>query len=65
VDAIASLLDRVPLATIVSIAGIIGAIIALANGSIDFQAFLVSIGAVTGGAGVLGVARNQAGRGVK
>ena len=60
-----SFLDNIPLATIVALAGIVGAIIALINGSIDFQEFMVSIGAVSGGAGVLGVARAQSGRGVR
>ncbi len=60
-----SILDRIPLATVVALAGIVGAIIALANGSIDFEQFMVSIGAVTGGAGVLGHARNGAGRGTR
>jgi len=60
-----SFLDDIPLATIISIAGIIGAIIALVNKSIDFETFMISIGAVTAGGGVVGVARAQSGKGVK
>ena len=60
-----SFLDNLPIATIVTLAGIVGAIIALINGSIDFQEFMVSIGALAGGAGVLGVARAQSGRGLR
>lgn len=58
------MLNNIPVATLVSIAAIIGGIIALANGSIDFEGFLVGIGATTAGAGVLGHARNGAGHGV-
>lgn len=59
-----SFLDNIPLATLVSIAGIIGAIIALANGSIDFDTFSKSIGAIVGGSGLLGLARAASGKGV-
>lgn len=58
-------LDNLPVATLVTIAGIIGALIALANGSIDFQAFLIGIGALSGGAGALGYARATSGKGVR
>ncbi len=60
-----SFLDQVPLATIIAVAGIIGAIIALINNSIDFEQFMISIGALSGGAGVVGVARAQSGKGVR
>ncbi len=60
-----SFLDNLPLATIIAVAGIIGAIIALINNSITFEQFMVSIGAVSGGAGVVGVARAQSGKGVR
>lgn len=60
-----SILDNLPIATLAFIVGAIGAIIALANGSIDFQAFLVGIGALGGGTGALGYARAQSGKGVK
>ncbi len=60
-----SFLDNVPLATIITIAGIIGAVIALINNSITFEQFMLSIGAVTAGSGVVGVARAQSGKGIR
>ncbi len=60
-----SFLDQLPLATIIAVAGIVGGIIALANHSITFEQFMISIGALSGGAGVVGVARAQSGKGVK
>lgn len=58
-------LDNLPIATLVTLAGIVGAIIALINNSIDFDQFMVSIGALAGGAGVLGYARAQSGKGTR
>lgn len=60
-----SFLDNLPMASIITIAGIIGAIVALVNNSIDFETFMISIGAVTAGSGVVGVARAQSGKGVR
>jgi hypothetical protein len=60
-----SVLDDLPVATLTSLALIIGALIALINGSIDFQEFAVSLGAGVGGLGVLGVARSQSGKGIR
>lgn len=59
------MLDNLPLATIITLVGIAGAIYALIAGSIDFQQFMVSIGAVSGGAGVVGIARAQSGKGIR
>lgn len=59
------MLDNIPLASVIAIAAIVGGIIALIDGSIDFEQFLVGIGATTAGAGVLGEARNRAGKGVR
>jgi hypothetical protein len=58
-------LDNIALASLVTVAGIVGGVIALAQGSIDFEQFLIGIGALSGGAGVLGHARTQAGKGLK
>lgn len=59
------ILDDIPLATIQTVTGFGLAILAYLNGDLTiFQAF-VAVGANTAGAGVVGVARNQAGRGVK
>ena len=60
-----SVLDQLPVATLISIAAIIGGIIALVNNSITFEQFMLAIGATVGGSGVLGVARAQSGKGVK
>ena len=60
-----SFLDDVPMATIQALAGIVLAVIAYVSNDISiFQAF-VAVGANTAGAGAIGVARNQAGRGIK
>ncbi len=59
------MLDDLPIATLIAIAAIVGGIIALAGGDITFEQFLVGIGATTAGAGVLGEARNRAGKGVR
>lgn len=60
-----SFLDNVPVATLLVIAGAIGAIIALANHSITYEEFMVSIGALSGGSGLLGIARAQSGKGIR
>ncbi len=60
-----SFLDNLPLATIITVVGLVGAVIALINKSIDFEQFMISIGAVSTGAGVVGVARAQSGKGVR
>lgn len=59
------MLDDLPLATLIAVAAIVGGIIALIGGDITFEQFLVGIGATTAGAGVLGEARNRAGKGVR
>lgn len=60
-----SLLDDLPFATLQAIAGIVLAIIAYLNGDLGiFEAF-VAVGANTAGAGVVGVARSQAGKGIR
>ena len=46
------------LTTIMTLLLAIGAIIALAQGSIDFTQFAISLGAGSGGLGALGVARS-------
>jgi len=60
-----SFLDDIPVATLQTIAGIILAIIAYVSNDLSiFQAF-AAVGINTAGAGAIGVARNQAGRGVR
>ncbi len=60
-----SFLDQLPLATIITVVGLVGAVIALINNSVTFEQFMVSIGALSGGAGVVGIARAQSGKGVR
>lgn len=56
-------LDHLPVATLAFLVGAVGSVIALANGSIDYQQFLVGLGVLGGGVGVLGYARAQSGKG--
>jgi hypothetical protein len=58
-------LDEIPVATLQTVAGIVLAVIAYISKDLSiFQAF-AAVGINTAGAGVVGVARNGAGRGVK
>lgn len=58
-------LDDMPMATLQALAGIVLAIIAYISKDLTiFQAF-AAVGINTAGAGAIGVARNQAGRGVR
>jgi hypothetical protein len=57
------ILDKARVATLITIGAIVGGLVALFAGGIDYQEFLVGIGATAAGAGVLGHARNQAGHG--
>jgi hypothetical protein len=58
-------LDDIPVATLQTLAGIVLAIIAYISKDLTiFQAF-AAVGINTAGAGVVGVARNGSGRGVK
>jgi hypothetical protein len=60
-----NLLDNLPLASLLTVAAIVGGVIALIQGEVSFEEFLISLGAFTGGAGLLGVARAQSGKGVR
>lgn len=60
-----SFLDHVPLASIQAVAGYVIVLIAYLNGDLGVEAALLALGANTAGAGVLGHARNGAGRGVR
>jgi hypothetical protein len=62
-DKIITLLDRVRLASVITVLAIIGGLIALAQGQIDYVEFAATVAAVSGGAGLLGAARNGAGHG--
>lgn len=59
-DGLFDLIDDIPVPTIMAVGAAIGAIIALANGSIDFEQFLLGIGVAGGGSGALAFGRAQA-----
>jgi hypothetical protein len=59
------LLNKLPLASVLAVLAAVGGVIALASGSISYDEFLIGLGVTTGGAGVLGEARNRAGHGVR
>lgn len=60
-----NVLDKLPLATIIALVSIVIVVIAYLNDDLSIQDALVSLGALTGGAGVLGIARAQSGKGVR
>jgi hypothetical protein len=60
-----SFLDDLPMATVLALAGVIVTIIAYVSNDISFETAMVSLGAELGGAGVIGHARNGAGRGMR
>lgn len=59
------LLDKVPVATLSYIGGIVIAVIAYINNDLTAFEALAAAGVVGFGAGKVGEARNQAGRGLK
>ena len=59
------ILDDLPLASIVFIAGVVLTVIAYISNDVSYQDALVSLGVLGGGTGALGYVRNQSGRGVK
>lgn len=59
------MLDDLPIATLISIASIILAVIAYVSGDLSIEEAFLAVGAATGGSGVLGVARAQSGKGVR
>lgn len=60
-----SFLDDIPLATFQAVAGFVLAIVAYVNGDLSVLQAFAAVGANTAGAGVLGHARNGAGRGTR
>lgn len=60
-----SILDNLPVASIVFVVGTILAVIAYLTGDLSIEEAFEAIGYAGVGAGVVGVARNGAGRGVK
>ena len=60
-----SILDRIPLASLVAVASIVIVVIAYITDELNVQDALVALGAVLGGTGVVGIARAQSGKGVR
>jgi len=58
-------LDDLPMATLVSIAAIVIVVIGYIDNDLTVEEALLAVGAATGGAGVLGHARNGANRGMR
>lgn len=63
-NSVAELLNKVPLASVLTVLTAAGALYALVVGQIDFVEFAAVVGGVSAGTGVLGMARNGAGHGV-
>ena len=59
------MLDDIPMATILAIASVVIVIVAYVSNDLNVDEALLALGAALGGAGVLGHARNGAGRGVR
>lgn len=58
-------IDKIPMATVISLASIIIVIIGYISNDLTVEQALVAIGASLGGAGALGFARNGSGRGMR
>lgn len=59
------MLDNIPMATIISIVSIPLIFLGYLNGDLSIESAFVSLGVISGGAGVLGIARAQSGKGMK
>lgn len=59
------MLDNIPLASVVFVAGLLGGLIALVTGEITFAAFREWFLYLGGGSAAIGYVRNQAGRGTR
>ena len=64
-DTLNKILDRLRLASLLTIIGAIVGGVLVIDGELDFNEYLTSLGILAGGAGLLGVARTQAGHGNK
>lgn len=59
------LLDNAPVATLAAIAAIVVTVIAYLNDTISFDDAMQALGISIGGAGILGIARAQSGKGTR
>lgn len=60
-----SVLDNLPLGTLISLASIVIVVIACIRNDLTIEQGLVALGATNAGAGVIGIARNGAGKGLR
>lgn len=58
-----SILDRIPLASVITVLAALGGVYALVTGEIDYQQFLIGLGVTGGGMAALGKVRNDVGKG--
>lgn len=63
-NSLVNALNKIPLASVLTVLTAAGALYALVDGQIDFVEFAAVVGGVSAGTGVLGMARNGAGHGV-
>jgi hypothetical protein len=59
------LIDKLPVATLMAYAAVVVCVVAYLNGDITVTEALVGLGVTSFGAGKLGQARNEAGRGLR
>lgn len=60
-----SLLDNLPLGTLISIAGIVLAILGYLGDDLTYLEALAGVGVTSGGGGLIGTARAQSGKGIR
>lgn len=61
---IIEILNSLPVGTIITLIGVVGALYGLVTGQIDYLAFAAALGLSGVGGGAIGEARNRAGHGV-
>lgn len=59
------MLDDLPIGTLIALSSIVLAIIGYLSGDLSITDAFLAVGAVNGGAGVLGIARAQSGKGIR
>lgn len=64
-DRLITITDRIRLGSFITIVGVAGAFVGLVTGQLTYLEFTGAIGASGVGGGVIGIARNGAGHGVK
>lgn len=64
-NAFYDLLDKVPLASVLTVLAALGGVYCLITGQITYDEFLTGLGVSTAGIAGLGYVRNQAGKGIR